>query len=55
MSSPTSFEQAIAASHRALDELTRDNPEPFFELYSQRRGNGGESIWAAGTRLVMQS
>ena len=37
MSSQESFEQAIAASHRALDEITRGNPEPFFELYS--RGN----------------
>jgi ketosteroid isomerase-like protein len=23
------------ASHRALDEITRGNPEPFFELYSR--------------------
>jgi ketosteroid isomerase-like protein len=35
MSSPNSFEQAIEASHRALDEITRGNPEPFFELYSR--------------------
>lgn len=34
MSSPKTFEQAIEASHRALDEITRGNPEPFFELYS---------------------
>jgi len=26
MSSPQSFEQAIEASHRALDEITRGNP-----------------------------
>ena len=36
MSSPTSFEQALEPSHRALDETTRGNPEPFFELYSRR-------------------
>jgi ketosteroid isomerase-like protein len=35
MSSPKSFEQAIEASHRALDEITRGNPEPFFERYSR--------------------
>lgn len=36
MGPPMSFEQAIEASHRALDEITRGNPEPFFELYSRR-------------------
>lgn len=35
MSPPQSFEQAIEASHQALDEITRGNPEPFFELYSR--------------------
>jgi ketosteroid isomerase-like protein len=35
MSSPQSFEQAIEASHRALDEITRGNPAAFFELYSR--------------------
>ena len=35
VSSPESFEQAIEASHRALDEITRGNPDPFFELYSR--------------------
>jgi ketosteroid isomerase-like protein len=28
------FDQAIEASHRALDEIARGNPEAFFELYS---------------------
>lgn len=35
MSSPESFEQAIEASHEALGEIKRGNPEPFFELYSR--------------------
>ena len=30
------FERAIAASHRALDEIARGNPDAFFELYSHR-------------------
>jgi ketosteroid isomerase-like protein len=30
------FDRAIEASHRALDEIARGNPEPFFELYSHR-------------------
>jgi ketosteroid isomerase-like protein len=29
-------ERAIEASHRALDEIARGNPEPYFELYSDR-------------------
>ena len=35
MSSAKSFEQAIEASHRALDEITRGNPEPFFEAEAE--------------------
>jgi ketosteroid isomerase-like protein len=35
MRSPKSFEQAVEASHRALDAITRGNPELFFELYSR--------------------
>lgn len=30
------FDQAIEASHRALDEIARGNPDAFFELYSHR-------------------
>jgi ketosteroid isomerase-like protein len=30
------FDTAIEASHRALDEIARGNPDPFFELYSDR-------------------
>jgi ketosteroid isomerase-like protein len=29
------FDQAIEASHRALDEIARGNPGAFFELYSR--------------------
>jgi hypothetical protein len=28
------LEQAVEASHHALDEIALGNPEPFFELYS---------------------
>jgi ketosteroid isomerase-like protein len=35
MSSAETFEQAIEASHRALDEIARGNAEVFFELYSR--------------------
>ena len=38
MSSVDRFEEAIEASHRALDEIARGNPEPFFELYSRSEG-----------------
>jgi ketosteroid isomerase-like protein len=34
MSAAQSFEQAIEANHRALDEIARGDPEAFFELYS---------------------
>jgi ketosteroid isomerase-like protein len=36
MSPAETFEQALEASHRALDEIARGNPELFFELYSRR-------------------
>jgi ketosteroid isomerase-like protein len=36
MSSTESFEQAIEASHRALDEIARGNLDPFIDLYSDR-------------------
>src|SRR5437588_8490409 len=36
MSPAQTFEQAIESSHRALDEITRGNPDAFFELYSRR-------------------
>jgi len=29
------FDQAIELSHRALDEIARGNPDPFFDLYSR--------------------
>jgi ketosteroid isomerase-like protein len=35
MDAAETFDQAIEASRRALDEIARGNPEPFFELYSQ--------------------
>lgn len=60
---PESFEQAIEASHRALDEIARGNPEPFFELYSRGEdatianpygppGCGASEIQAAGRRAA---
>ena len=30
-----SFEQALGESHRALDEISRGNPDVFFDLYSR--------------------
>ena len=36
MTHPESLNQAIEASHRALDEIARGNPDGFFELYSRR-------------------
>jgi ketosteroid isomerase-like protein len=36
MAHPEPFDAAIEASHHALDEITRGNPNPFFELYSDR-------------------
>jgi ketosteroid isomerase-like protein len=36
MSSTESFEKAIQASHRALDEIARGNLDPFIDLYSDR-------------------
>lgn len=36
MSSATSFEAAIEASHQALDEIARGNLDPFIDLYSDR-------------------
>lgn len=36
MSSTTSFEAAIEASRRALDEIARGNLDPFIDLYSDR-------------------
>jgi ketosteroid isomerase-like protein len=34
LTTPEDFDEAIEASHRALDEITRGDPNPFFELYS---------------------
>ncbi len=36
MSALDGFDQAIEASHRALDEIARGNPDAFFELYSRK-------------------
>jgi len=36
MTAADGFDQAIEASHRALDEIARGNPDAFFELYSHR-------------------
>ena len=36
MSAFDGFDQAIEASHRALDEIARGNPDAFFELYSRQ-------------------
>lgn len=36
MSSTESFEKAIEASHRALDEIARGNLDAFIDLYSDR-------------------
>ncbi len=36
MSASDGFDRAIEASHRALDEIARGNPDAFFELYSRR-------------------
>jgi ketosteroid isomerase-like protein len=36
MTTSESFDRAIEASHRALDEIARGNPQPFFDLYSDR-------------------
>jgi len=36
MTSAEEFDQAIDASHRALDEIARGNPDAFFALYSHR-------------------
>jgi ketosteroid isomerase-like protein len=36
MTRPETFDAAIEASHQALDEIARGNPDPFFELYSDR-------------------
>jgi ketosteroid isomerase-like protein len=36
MSSPESFEEAIEASHKALDEIARGNLDAFMHLYSER-------------------
>src|ERR1700739_1539629 len=35
MSAAQNFDHAIEASHRALDEISRGNPEAFFDLYSR--------------------
>lgn len=35
MDEAETFEQAIELSHRALDEIVRGNPDPFFDLYSR--------------------
>lgn len=34
VTTPKDFDQAVEASHRALDEIARGNPDSFFELYS---------------------
>jgi hypothetical protein len=36
MSSPESFEEAIEASHNALDEIASGNLDAFMDLYSER-------------------
>jgi ketosteroid isomerase-like protein len=36
MTAAESFDRAIEASHQALDEIAKGNPDPFFELYSDR-------------------
>jgi hypothetical protein len=54
MSSTTSFEAAIEASRRALDEIARGNLDPFIDLYSDRDdatlGNPYGHPPAVGTR-----
>ena len=35
MDKAETFERAIDLSHRALDEIVRGNPDPFFDLYSR--------------------
>lgn len=63
MSSVESFEQAIEASHQALNEIIRGNPEPFFDLYSRSDeatlanpygppARGFEEIQAGGRRAA---
>jgi hypothetical protein len=55
------FDQAIEASHRALDEIAKGDPSAFFELYSDREdatlanpfgppARGRREIEAAGRR-----
>lgn len=36
MTTAAGFDQAIEASHRALDEIARGSPDAFFDLYSRR-------------------
>jgi ketosteroid isomerase-like protein len=63
MGKAESFDQAIEASHRALDEIARGNPDGFFELYSRRDdatlanpygppASGWAQIEAAGRRAA---
>ncbi len=63
MGAAGTFEEAIAASHRALDEIARGNPESFFELYTCREdatlanpfgppARGWSQIEAAGRRAA---
>ena len=62
-SSPESFEQAVEASHRALDEIARGNLDAFMALYTDREdatvGNpfgpparGRDEIEQAGRRAA---
>jgi ketosteroid isomerase-like protein len=63
MTSAEEFDQAIDASHRALDEIARGNPDAFFALYSHRDdatlanpygppARGWSEIEAAGRRAA---
>ena len=36
MGAPDDFQQAIGASHRALDQIASGDPSAFFELFSER-------------------
>jgi ketosteroid isomerase-like protein len=63
MTPPVSFDEAIEANHRALDEIARGNPDLFFELYSDSEqatlanpfgppARGREQIEEAGRRAA---
>jgi ketosteroid isomerase-like protein len=63
MEATAAFQRAIEASHRALHEIARGNPNPFFDVYSRRDDatlanpygppvRGRSEIEAAGRRAV---